>query len=190
MKANSVFEIVVLVSGDPSEDGHESTIESERLRLAGLLDAESSIGKFSSVDKVNLGRGADWIVLMISFAFAAIEIPEAHKRVREGIEEWMRIWSELNAIAERLSVNRTVFFPDVLLYGTAIERMRARSAEGTFVFRGILRLPKPNPDLEGKEDLLFSFETEGWLHQVAVSRSGRVLWENEVQLLPEATNGA
>lgn len=51
------------------------------------------------------------------------------------------------------------------------------------VFLGFSKLPEENPDLDIYPTLLFSFQNQNTLYQIAVARHGEVLWENQIQIV-------
>jgi hypothetical protein len=51
-----------------------------------------------SVMTRNIGKGADWSVVAIVVGGGLFfAIPEAHKKIRETLEEWRRIFKELTS---------------------------------------------------------------------------------------------
>ena len=182
MSNNSGLEFVVMVRGDPGDEDYEDKFDSEKNALLRALSVEGNVGKESDVRIGNLGHGADWSVLIMTIGSVLLLIPETHKRVREGIEEWMRIWEELRALLHRVTGDRPTFYPDEYLYGVALKHIRTNYDLDEFIFKGFIRLPIEHVDLKDREDLLFSFECEEKLYQVAINRDGGYLWENVIQL--------
>lgn len=130
----------------------------------------------------NMGRGADWIVVAVSItsavASALVAIPKAHKFVRETVEEWKRIYRELRATYEWICVDRPALYPDAYLFLVALTQIEEIVNGENLAFVGVTRLPESNPDLAGREALLFSFTANKVVEQIAVSRTGEVQWRN------------
>lgn len=130
----------------------------------------------------NIGRGADWTVIAVSItstvAAALVAIPKAHKFVRENVEEWKRIYRELRAIYDWMCADRPALYPDAYLFLVALTQIEEIVNSESLAFIGVTRLPESNPDLAGREALLFSFTANGVVEQIAVSRTGEVLWRN------------
>lgn len=77
---------------------------------------------------------------------------------------------------------RTALYPGDYLFLKSIEiALQVFSLDGK-EFKGITRLPEDNPDMQGREALLFSFGDDKELVQVAISRTGKVLWQNLIEL--------
>lgn len=135
-----------------------------------------------NVSTRNIGRGADWTVIAVSItsavATAFFAIPKAHKLVRESIEEWRRIYRELRAIYEWVCAERSALYPDAYLFLLALTQLEKTANSTDLAFTGVMRLPESNPDLAGMEALLFSFTAGDVVEQIAVSRTGDVLWRN------------
>lgn len=134
------------------------------------------------VSSRNIGRGADWTVLALSFAIAAWTVPEVHRKIRENIEEWRRIYQELEKLFTWIARGKPVLYPDQYLFLKALQALPSGTPEDGLEYKGVARLPQLNPDLHGREDLLFSFGDGQRIVQVAVSRSGNVLWHNIIEL--------
>jgi hypothetical protein len=152
----------------------------ERLRSnpSGSIDGDVSIQ--------NIGSGADWIVVAIrltEFAFMGfIAIPSAHKKVRESIEEWKRIFLELRNTFFWIKGNKKAIYPDPYLFLTAICHLTDTLGPCDLIYKGCCRIPSGDPDLQNLESLLFSFSTINTIEQVAISRFGDILWHNKIEL--------
>ena len=77
---------------------------------------------------------------------------------------------------------RPALYPDEYLFLKAIEIVSERSSLEGMEFKGMSRLPEDNPDMRGREALMFSFGDTKELVQVAISRSGEVLWQKSIEL--------
>jgi hypothetical protein len=130
----------------------------------------------------NIGKGADWIVVAISFAGLFFTIPKAHKVVRESWEEWQRIYKEIKAIFSWLVPHQPAYYPDGYLFLVAVSELVKDLGVANLTFIGLARLPEDNPDFAGREPLLFTFRGDQSIEQVAVARHGVVFWRNCVQI--------
>lgn len=133
-----------------------------------------------SVAVRNIGRGADWLVVVLVVGGLFFTIPETHKKVRESLEEWQRIFKELKSVASWLVGTKRALYPDQYLFLVALFSLAERIEPGELTFLGRTQLPEDNPDLADKGPLLFSFSDGSVVHQVAVGRNGHVLWANEL----------
>lgn len=135
-----------------------------------------------SVTIRNIGKGADWPVVVLIFGGLFFIIPEAHKRVRESLEEWQRIFKEFKSISLWLASKKRALYPDQYLFLVAVSSAVKRVGPDTLIYLGSTRLPEYNPDLTDKGTLLFSFAHGKVIYQVAVDRNGHVAWENEMSI--------
>lgn len=174
-------ELIIVAFGEISDDEWEEEIAAEENRVRDRIASyEAGVPENAEVAAVNLGRGADWMVLAVYFGVAAIFIPEAHKKIRENIEEWARIYRELHALFSWIVEGRKVLYPDEYLFLKAIEVLSEQALDERIEFKGVTRIPENNPDRQGRESLVFSFSSGDTLRQVAVARGGDVLWTNAV----------
>lgn len=184
------LELIIVPFGEVPDDEWDERIadaeESYRTRLN-----EYPRGPVpASISPRNIGRGADWIVLVVSFGSAIaggfFAIPKAHKLVRESIEEWGRIFDELTSIFNRLDPPKALY-PDAYLFLIALRDVDQSNDKSNLEFHGYKRLPEDNPDLRDLESLLFTFSRNGTVKQVAVSRQGHILWRNNAELADSET---
>lgn len=176
-------ELVIVAFGELSDDGWEKEIAAEEKRVRDRITSyEAGVPENVEVAAVNLGRGADWMVLAVYFGVAAVFVPEAHKKIRENIEEWVRIYRELHALFSWIVEGRKALYPDEYLFLKAIEVLSEQALDEMVEFNGVTRIPENNPDRQGRESLVFSFRCGDTLRQVAVARGGNVLWTNSVKL--------
>ncbi|MDD9158399.1 hypothetical protein PVK64_19730 [Aliivibrio sp. S4TY2] len=122
------MDIVLSTYKDPAYglDWHEQTDEIEN-SLRELI-IQSKLPVEFSIRESNIGRGADCPVTIFQvisvFGFIAFAIPEAHKRVRESIEEWSLIKENaLKLIALLTKNNRMVALPDEILFIKSVEAL-------------------------------------------------------------------
>lgn len=176
-------ELIIAAFGEFSDDEWEEEVAAEEKRVRDRI-ASYGAGAPEDVEvaAINLGRGADWMVLAVYFGVASIFIPETHKKIRENIEEWVRIYRELHALFSWVVEGRKTLYPDEYLFLKAIEVLSDRAIDDRLKFKGVMRIPEDNPDHQGRESLIFSFSTEDKLLQVAVARSGYILWTNSIAL--------
>lgn len=176
-------ELIIVAFGELSDDGWEEEIAAEEKRVRDRIATyEAGAPENVEVAAVNLGRGADWMALVVSFGVAAILIPEVHKKIRENIEEWVRIYRELHALFSWVVEGRKALYPDEYLFLKAIAVLSEQALDEGMEFKGVTRIPEDNPDRQGRESLIFSFSSGDKLRQVAVARGGNVLWTNSVEL--------
>ena len=183
MKKEESLELVIAAFGELSDDDWEAVVE------AGESDLRRRISEFVGekpsnieVKSADIGRGADWTVLAIYFVAATIAIPEAHKRIRENLEEWQRIYRELNAFFTWVIKGRAALYPDEYLFLKSIEALSVEGLSENIEYKGVLRIPEDDPTMQGREALAFSFSDGKALVQIAVSRKGKVLWLNRIEL--------
>lgn len=175
--------LIIIAFGELSDEDWKEEVAAEETRVRKRIASyEGGPPLEAEVAATNIGRGADWMVLAVSFGVAAIAIPEVHKKVRESIEEWIRIYRELHAFFSWIVEGRNALYPDEYLFLKAIETLSERLLLEGMEFKGVARIPEANPDRQGREALIFSFGDSSKLVQVAVARSGEVLWQNSVDL--------
>lgn len=176
------MQFIVGTTTDPSdEDG--TARELAELKAA-VSDAADALGLQSHVSTSNLGLGADWIVSVVEIAAltgaAIFAIPEAHKRIRESVEECRRMRRELVTLMNRIRGRRPVVRnPVELLYLTALERalMETDASELKFISSEIL--PVPSELTNGFVSLqhhLFVFRAGHEFILIAVDSDVVVLW--------------
>lgn len=175
--------LVIMAFGELSdEDWKEAVAVEEEYLRERIASYDGGPPLDVEVTATNIGRGADWMVLAVSFGLAAIAIPQAHKKVRESIEEWIRIYRELHDFFSWIVEGRIALYPDEYLYLKAIEGLSEQLRLEGMEFKDMMRIPEANPDLQGREALIFSFCDDRKLVQVAVARNGTILWQNSVEL--------
>lgn len=166
------------------EDAAVSRVESVAiLKYSNLLNEYSSGSIEGSVSVRNIGKGADWSVIVLTITGIFFAIPEAHKKIRESIEEWQLIFSELKCLYQKLIPKKIALYPNQYLFLIALNFIVSKTNLETLVFLGFSTLPEENPDLDIYPTLLFSFQNKNILYQVAVARHGEVLWENQIQVV-------
>jgi hypothetical protein len=81
------------------DDSSVSDIESAAISSYSSLMQNYSQGSVDgSVSVRNIGKGADWSVIVLTITGIFFAIPEAHKKVRESFEEWQHIFKELKSL--------------------------------------------------------------------------------------------
>jgi len=162
-------------------DKQESTEAESKLRKR-IASYKGTLQFNANIMEKNIGRGADWIVLVLSIGIAVWIIPDVHKKVRNNIEEWCRIYQELHTFFNWVLEKQVALYSDEYLFLQAIETLSHQNITEHMEFKGVTRLPEDNPDNRGRESLLFSFGDTRMLVQVAISRSGEILWKNTIKL--------
>ncbi|MBE0508694.1 MAG: hypothetical protein IBX50_18580 [Marinospirillum sp.] len=183
------MEIIINPFGDPSL--HE--VEREKAEVDSLHSKiESYPGGDIPVEVTtkNIGKGADWLVVSVIILSSATSlffaIPAAHKKVRETLEEWDRIFKEFKSLLDWLSIKKPVMMPDQYLFLVALSRLDEELDASELVYLGANIIPTDNPSHQGLEDMVFNFHNENLVESVAVSRSGNILWHHSVQLPDDA----
>lgn len=177
------MEIIINPFGDPSRH----RIEREKEEVDNLLQKlESYPGGYipAEVSTKDIGRGADWLVVSVTILSGAASlffaIPAAHKKVRETLEEWDRIFREFKKLLDWLSIRKPIMLPDEYLFLEALSKLNEEYEASELMFLGVNRIPTDNPSLQGFEDMVFSFQHGDIIKSVAVSRSGKILWHHSV----------
>ncbi|WP_026841650.1 hypothetical protein [Citrifermentans bremense] len=113
---------------DPAQglDWHEQTPEIET-RITGVMKEFGQSIDYS-LQEMNIGIGADWPTIAVNVATIAgvglFAIPEAHKRVREALEEWHRIGGNFQKLMDWLpSKEPLVSYPIEILFISASEAL-------------------------------------------------------------------
>lgn len=179
------LELIIVPFGEVPDDEWDARIAEAEESYRRRLNEYPGGPVQASISARNIGRGADWFVLVVSFSSAIaggfFAIPKAHKLVRESIEEWGRIFDELKNIFKRLAPPKALY-PDAYLFLIALRDADESNDKSNLEFHGYKRLPEDNPDFRDLESLVFTFSKNGTLKQVAVSRQGHVLWRNDIEL--------
>jgi hypothetical protein len=177
------METLVLEFGE-IEDSAVSKVELAAVsKYSNLLQNYSSGSVDGSVSVRNIGKGADWLVIVLTITGIFFAIPEAHKKVRESFEEWQHIFKELKSLYSWLIPKKIVLYPNQYLFLIALNLVATKTNPKELIFLGFTSLPEENPDLDKYPTLLFSFENQTDLYQVAIARNGDVLWENKIQMI-------
>lgn len=178
------MEIIINPFGDPSQH----TVEREKDEVDSVLQKfESYPGVYVPVEvgTKNIGKGADWLVVSVTILSSAtglfFAVPAAHKKVREILEEWNRIFKEFRKLLDWLSFKNHVMLPDEYLFLEALSKLDEECEASELTFLGVNKIPKHNPSLQGFEDMVFGFQDGRMIESVAVSRSGKVLWHHSVE---------
>lgn len=178
------MEIIINPFGDPSQ--HK--VEREKEEVDSLLQKiESYPGGYvpAEVGTKDIGKEADWLVVSVTILSSAtglfFAVPATHKKVRETLEEWDRIFKEFKRLLNWLSINKLVMLPDEYLFLEALSKLDEECEASELVFLGVNRIPTDNPSLQGFEDMVFNFQDGGMIESVAISRSGKVIWHHSVE---------
>ncbi|HHF3026208.1 TPA: hypothetical protein ACPJ0Z_004511 [Vibrio diabolicus] len=133
------MDIVLGTYKDPAYglDWHEQTdgIEASIRKLL----SKSALPIELSIRESNIGRGADYPVTVIQvlsvLGLVGFVIPEAHKRVRESIEEWSRIKGHFVKLHKLLSRNhRIISLPEEVLFVKSVEALLTETEASDAVF--------------------------------------------------------
>jgi hypothetical protein len=179
------MEILVNPFGEPKDDLEKE----EQTAVRAILDKLESYpdGHIPAEVRIkNIGRGADWSVVSISILSTAsvlfFAIPAAHKKVRESLEEWKRIYNEFSRLISWLAFSSPIYYPDHYLFLVALLKLDEDAEASELTFLSSHAIPEDNPDLKGLESLIFNFQDGEILESVAVSRQGIILWHNSTEL--------
>ncbi|EIV1777536.1 hypothetical protein MOU97_004221 [Vibrio vulnificus] len=133
------MDIVLSTYKDPAYglDWHEQTGEIESTIRHSLLESKFPIEFL--IRESNIGRGADYPVTVIQvisvLGFVGFVIPEAHKRVRESLEEWSRIRDYFSKLSALLSQNNSIIaLPDEVLFAKSAEALLTETKASDAVF--------------------------------------------------------
>lgn len=182
------IETLVLEFGE-IEDSSVSTVE-----LAAISNYSNLIQNYSQstldglVSVRNIGKGAEWSVIVLTITGIFFAIPEAHKKVRESFEEWQHIFKELKSLYTCLIHNKVALYPNQYLFLITLNLIAIKTNPKELIFLGFISLPEVNPDLDKYPPLLFSFENRTNLYQLAIARNGDILWENKIQMAGKEPN--
>jgi hypothetical protein len=179
------MEILVNPFGEPTDDF-------EKEEQAAILDILDKLETYpdghipTEVGIKNIGRGADWSLISISIlstaSFLFFAIPAAHKKVRESLEEWKRIYNEFSSLIKWLSFSCPVYYPDHYLFLVALLKLDENTEASELIFLSSHPIPEENPDLKDLESIIFNFQDGELFESVAISRQGEVLWHNSTEL--------
>ena len=173
------LEIAVLEFGEVN-DSDRPRVEKEVLcHYMRLLDNYPAGPIAGSVEIRNIGKGADWPIVILAIGGLFFTIPEATRKVRDSLEEWRRIFKEFQEVMSWILGKKRAIYPDQYLFLVGLFAVAARVEPDALTFLGLARLPEDNPDLSNNGPLLFSFAQGGVIYQVTVGRNGQVLWDNE-----------
>lgn len=177
------METLVIEFGE-IKDTAVSRVESEAVsKYSNLIQNYSTGIVYGSVSLRNIGKGTDWSVIVLTITGIFLAIPEAHKKVRESYEEWQHIFKELKSFYSWLIPKKVALYPNQYLFLIALNQVVSQTNSNELVFLGFTSLPEENPDLDKYPTLLFSFENQTILYQVAIARNGDILWENKIQMI-------
>lgn len=181
-KSMQAMETLVLEFGEIEDDAVNRAESAAILKYSNLLNEYSSGSIHGLVSVRNIGKGADWSVIVLTITGIFFAIPETHKKVRESIEEWQLIFKELKSLYLKVIPKKFALYPDQYLFLIALNSVISKTNLEALVFVGFSTLPEENPDLDIYPPLLFSFQNQNTLYQYAVARHGELLWENQIQI--------
>lgn len=118
-----------------------------------------------SINELNLGAGADWPTIAVTIGFGFFAIPEAHKRIREALEEWAMIGERVKALIQKLSKsNSLVSEPLEILFIEASEKLLSLTNQDDAIFLGYYEVQQigSNENIHGVYDFLFEINNEEW----------------------------
>lgn len=86
-------------------DNYEEKMSSDELTLSETekkkIINDIAISNVESVEFVNIGAGADCMVVMVVFALMGYEIIKAGKYINDGIDGWIKIGNRLKNLVKR-----------------------------------------------------------------------------------------
>ena len=148
-------------------DWHEQTPEIET-RITGVMK-EFGESIVYSLQETNIGVGADWPTIAVNVATIAgvgfFSVPEAHKRVREALEEWQRIGGNFRKLMDWLpSKEPLVSYPIEILFISASEALLGVLGNGDAVFIKYQEVEQVGSRSEscGLYDFRFKTEADEW----------------------------
>lgn len=180
------MQILIGSTSDPSD---EEATASDLAALKARVAAETrALGLSARISRDNLGSGADWIVSVIEVAAglgaALFAIPEAHKRIRESVEECKKIHSEIIALMDRLRGHSPVVRQPVeALYLLALEKVlrETDAAEITLLSSEPIPLPAElSNGFHALQHYLFAFQAGHELVLVAINTDAEILWARRI----------
>ncbi|WP_417551522.1 hypothetical protein [Marinomonas fungiae] len=181
------MEILINPFGEPSDDWEEQ--QRNKQSLLRRLEENPDGNIPAEVGVKNIGRGADWHVVSITILSTAtglfFAIPAAHKKVRESLEEWRRIYNEFSRLLSWLAINSPIYYPDHYLFLVALLNLDDDTEASELEYLGFHSIPEDNPSLEGLEALIFNFKDGDTIESIAISRQGTVMWHNSTELSGE-----
>ena len=179
------MEILINPFGEPGDDWEEKERKQVETLLSKLHDNPEGFIP-AEVGIKNIGRGADWHVVSLTILSTAtglfFAIPAAHKKVRESLEEWRRIYNEFSRLLNWLAFSSPVYYPDHYLFLVALLKLDDDAEASELEYLGFHPIPENNPSLQGLEAMIFNFKDDDILESIAISRHGDVMWHNTTVL--------
>jgi len=179
-------EIILAPYKDPSEglDWHEQTPIIIQ-RIDELLSGYEEALEYTVRDD-NLGVGADWPVIIVtvgSIAGAAFFlIPEAHKRVREALEEWKLIGENIKKLIGKLKITERVLVnPVELLMIEAVEQLNKTTNLEDVVYLGFEQLSQPGSHEQISGAYAFRFELPGEKWEVVIAGDSTLITKRRIK---------
>lgn len=124
---------------DPMQglDWHEQSPEIRR-RISEIADKFGESIDYT-IQETNLGTGADWPTITVNVITIAgvgfFALPEAHKRVREALEEWQRIGANFRKFIDWIASKEPVVTqPIEIIFISASEGLLSVLSEDDAVF--------------------------------------------------------
>lgn len=154
---------------DPSEgmDWNEQTPIIEN-RITGIMKEFSESVDYS-IQETNFGVGADWPTIVLNVATIAgvgfIALPEAHKRVREALEEWQLVGANVKKLIEWIGGNELIVAqPIELIFITASEALLSLTKKDDAVFLKYEEIAPvgSHEEISGLYDFRFEAEESEW----------------------------
>lgn len=115
------IETLVLEFGEIMDDAVSSVESAAILKDSNLLNEYSSGSIDGSVSVRNIGKGADWSVIVLTITGVFFAIPEAHKKVRESIEAWQLIFKQFKSLYQNVIPKKLALYPDQYLFLIALK---------------------------------------------------------------------
>lgn len=141
-------------------------------RIDGILKEFNEPVKYDLTEH-NFGGGADWPVIAVNVATIAsvgfFAIPEAHKRIRESLEEWGRIGASIKKLIKHLSDREVlVAEPIEVLFLDACKALLefSNAEDATFESYSEVASIGSYGNIGGLYEFIFSIETQKWSVQI------------------------
>ncbi|TYO99842.1 hypothetical protein EDC39_1012 [Geothermobacter ehrlichii] len=149
---------------DKGMDWNEQTPIIER-RIVGIMEEFSESVDYS-IQETNFGVGADWPTIALDVATIAgvgfFAVPEAHKRVREALEEWQLISANIKKLIDWIGGKESIVAqPIELIFIAASEALLSlvKNDDAVFLKYEEILPAGSHEEISGLYD--FRFESEG-----------------------------
>ena len=139
------------------------------------------------LQQTNHGLGADWPTVTVTIfsiaSFLLFAIPEGHKKIRESIEEWEKIKTELEKLIYWIFKRKTIIqYPKEILYLDVLtQALKSVPSDAEVIFLNMMEMPLSKEHtscFNNYKQYLFSFSIDTKIHQIAIDSNRNLLWKN------------